>query len=59
MRFVLKVIFFPIKFYMKIYFHGKFIAEFYYNKYLFLFLLSHMFPWIDKLFFTENNFSLV
>ena len=27
---VVKVIFFPIKFYGKIYFHGKFVTEFYY-----------------------------
>ena len=30
MIFVVKVIFFPIKFYNKIYFHGKFITEFYF-----------------------------
>ena len=30
-RFVVKIIFFPIKFYKKIYFHGKFITEFCYS----------------------------
>ena len=30
MRFAVKVTFFPIKFYKKIYFHGKFITEFCY-----------------------------
>ena len=30
MRFVVKIVFFPIKFYKKIYFHGKFITEFYF-----------------------------
>ena len=52
MRFVVKVKFFPIKFYKKIYFHGNFITTFF----LFSFLLSHMFPWMNKFLFTENNF---
>ena len=30
MRFAVKVIFFPVEFYKKIYFHGKFITEFCY-----------------------------
>ena len=50
LRFVAKVTFFPIKFYKKIYFHGKFITEF-----CLFFLLSHMFPWMTKLLFKENN----
>ena len=29
-KFVVKVIFFPIKFYRKIYFYGKFVTEFCY-----------------------------
>ena len=42
-RFV-KFMFFPLKFYNKIYSHGKFIAKFYL---LIFFILSHMFP-LDK-----------
>ena len=30
-----------------------------YYRILFLFLLSHMFPWMDKFLITENIFSLV
>ena len=44
MRFVVKVIFFSIKFYKNIYFHGKFITEFCY-----FFFFSHMFPWMNKI----------
>ena len=51
MRFVVKAIFFAIKFYRKIHFHGKFITEFYY----FFFLLSNMSPWMNKFLFTEHN----
>ena len=29
MRLIVKVIFFPVKFYKKIYFHGKFITDFF------------------------------
>ena len=50
MRFA-KVIFFPMKLYKKIYLHGKFIIEFIIE---FLFLLSHMFPWMNKFLITEN-----
>ena len=46
-----KVMFFPMKLYKKIYLHGKFIIEF-------LFLLSHMFPWMNKFLITENMFLL-
>ena len=49
MRFVVKVIFFPIKFYKKIYFHGNFITKFH-----FFFLLSYIFPWINKFLLTES-----
>ena len=52
MRFA-KVIFFPMKLYKKIYLHGKFIIEFIIE---FLFLLSHMFPWMNKFLITENMF---
>ena len=52
MRFA-KVIFFPMKLYKKIYLHGKFIIEFIIE---FLFLLSHMFPWMNKFLITENIF---
>ena len=59
MRFVVKVIFFPIKFYKKIYFHGKFVTEFFY-----FFFYSHICSlgswnynaWMNKFLFTENNF---
>ena len=44
MRFV-KIIFFPV-----IYLHGKFITEFYF------FLFSYMFSWMNKFLFTENMF---
>ena len=50
MRFA-KVIFFPMKLYKKIYLHGKFIKEFILK---FLFLLSRMFPWMNKFLITEN-----
>ena len=40
---------FPMKLYKKIYLHGKFIIEF-------LFLLPHMFPWMNKFPITENMF---
>ena len=52
MRFA-KVIFFLMKLYKKIYLHGKFIIEFIIK---FLFLLSHMFPWMNKFLITENMF---
>ena len=39
--------------YRKIYLHGKFIKEFIME---FLFLLSHMFPWMNKFLITENMF---
>ena len=64
MRFA-KVIFFPMKpwsqeinflwlwWNKKIYLHGKFIIEFIIE---FLFLLSHMFPWMNKFLITENIF---
>ena len=48
MRFA-KVIFFPMKLYKKIYLHEQFIIEF-------RFLLSHMFPWMNKFLITENIF---
>ena len=48
-----KVIFFAMKLYKKIYLHGKFIIEF--NIEL-LFLLLHMFPWMNKFLITENMF---
>ena len=50
MRFVVTVIFFPIKFYRKIYGHGKFL------EFCCFFFFSHIFPWMDKFLFTENNF---
>ena len=50
MRFVVKVIFFSIKFYKKIYFRGKFVTEFCF------FLLSLMFLWKNMFLFIENNF---
>ena len=37
----------------KIYLHGKFIIEFIIE---FLFLLSHVFPWMNKFLITENTF---
>ena len=52
MRFA-KVIFFPMKLYKKIYLHGKFIIEFVTE---FLFLLLHMFPWMNKFLIAENLF---
>ena len=52
MRFA-KVIFFHMKLYKKIYLHGKFIIEFIIE---FPFLLSHMFPWMNKFLITENMF---
>ena len=52
MRFA-KVIFFPMKLNKKIYLHGKFMIEFIIE---FLFLLSHMLPWMNKFFITENMF---
>ena len=52
MRFA-KVIFFPMKMYKKIYLHRKFIIEFTIEL---LFLLSDMFPWINKFLITENMF---
>ena len=52
MRFA-KVIFFLTKLYKEIYLHGKFIIEFIIE---FIFLLSHMFPWINKFLITENMF---
>ena len=44
---------FPMKLCKKIYLHGKFIIEFIIE---FLFLLSHMFPWMNKFLITENMF---
>ena len=38
MRFVVKVIFFPVKFYKKIYFQGKYIKEYYF----FIFTLRYV-----------------
>ena len=52
LSFAAKVTFLPIKFYEKIYFYGKFITEFCF----FFFYSSHMFPWMTKFLFTENNF---
>ena len=43
MRFLVKI--------RRIYFHGKFIAEFCY-----LFFFSHIFPCMNEFLFTENNF---
>ena len=51
MRFAVEIKFFAIKLCKKIYFHVKFVTEFY-----FLFFFSHMFNWMNKFFFTENNF---
>ena len=42
-----------MKLYKKIYLHGKFIIEFIIE---FLFLLSHMFPWMNKFLITGNMF---
>ena len=50
MRFA-KVIFFPMKLYKKIYLCGKFIIEFIIE---ILFLISYMFPWMNKFLITEN-----
>ena len=50
MRFA-KVMFFLMKLFNKIYLHGKFIIEFIIE---FLFLLSQMFPWMNKFLITEN-----
>ena len=50
MRFVVKVIFFSIKFYKKIYSRGKFVTEFCF------FLLSLMFLWKNMFLFIENDF---
>ena len=50
MRFA-KVMFFPMKLFKKIYLHGKFVIEFIIE---FLFLLSHMFPWMNKFLITET-----
>ena len=52
MRFA-KVSFFPMKWCKKIYLHGKFIVEFIIE---FLFLLTHMFPWVNKFLIAENLF---
>ena len=52
MRFA-KNIFFPMKLYKKIYLHGKVIIEFIIE---FLFLLSPMFPRMNKFLITENMF---
>ena len=49
----MRFIFFPMKLYKKIYLHGKFIIEFITE---FLFLLSHMFPWMNKFLIAENMF---
>ena len=49
MRFIVKVIFFPIKFYKKLYFHGKFITDFVVS----FFILTYV-P-LNKFVFTENN----
>ena len=50
---ICKVIFFPMKLYKKTYLHGKFILELVIE---FLFLLSHMFPWMNNLPITGNMF---
>ena len=42
-----------MKLYKKIYLHGKFIIELTIE---FLFLLLHMFPWMNKFLITENMF---
>ena len=42
-----------MKLYKKIYLHGKFIIEFIIE---FLFLLSHVVPWMNKFLITENVF---
>ena len=52
MRFVVKVTFFPIKFFKKIYFHGKFITEFCH----FFFTLTFV-PLDDKLPFYRKQLS--
>ena len=48
-----KFIFFPMKLHKKICLYGKFIIEFIIA---FIFLLSHMFPWMNKFLITENMF---
>ena len=54
MRLVAKVIFFfPFKFYRNIYFYE---LQVYYRILLFLFLLSHIFPWVNKFLSTEDSF---
>ena len=51
MRFV-KVMFFFMKFYNKIYLHEKFITEF-----IYFFTLTHVpVPWMNKFLITENIF---
>ena len=50
-RFVVKVIFFSIKFYEKMYFHGKFITEFY-----FFFTLTYV-PLNEYVSFYRKQFS--
>ena len=52
MRFV-KVIFFPMKLYKKNLLAWKVYYRIYY---IFSFLLSHMFPWMNKFLITENRF---
>ena len=51
-----KVIFFPMKLFKKIYLHGKFIIELIIE---FLFLLSHMFPWMINSLLQKTCSSLV
>ena len=51
MRYVAEVLFFPIKFYRKIYFHEKFVTVFCYSCFT-----LHMFHWMNKFSFRENNF---
>ena len=53
MRVVAEVIFFPIRFYRKIYFIENLLQNFVFS---FFILLSRMFPWMNKFLFTGNSF---
>ena len=55
MRFAVKVIFFGTYFSLLI-LQDLFSRKVCYKMLLFLFLLSHMFPWMNRFLFTENNF---
>ena len=46
-----KIIFFPMRLFKNIYLHGKFVIEFIIE---FPFLLSNMFPWLNKFLIIEN-----